>query len=921
MKKIFTLLILLLLLPVTALAADMNTVYVGGVALAGSSDNIVYATTNESGEVVKDGANANNYNIKWDGSTLTLHDATIQKELYASDLPLSNIAGAAIGVINQSGDAGLTVQLEGNNKIEGVSTGIHVRSSGGNAALNITGNGTLVVNSNYPTIQVTSIGGNAALSIENAKVTATSSYSNVVTVQSGNSENSSASLTVDGGSLTATAPSNNVSGIRFVFGSGGSGSGTPNLTVSGNATVRANGSAGGITNNSSTGVQYGTGGKETGGIVFDNGTGTVYGDVELQEDITIGEGESLTIGDGASLDTNGKTITVESGGKLKGTIDGKQPPEITVSPVNQTVEEGSPAAFSVTASAGEGEQLTYQWQQKTTDSGSEWMDISDATNATYTTGQTTMAMSGYQYRCVVTASDISVISAPATLTVNAKPTYTITAVVVPEGAGSVKVNDSGTSATVVESSEVTLTATANEGYRFVDWVEGDQTVSTDATYIFTATGDRTLTARFEKLYTVTVSPAEGGTATADKTTAAAGETITLTATPSSGYYFVEWKVVSGTVSIQNNKFTMPAENVEVQAVFGLSVTSITLDKTELSLYTGDSETLTATIEPDNATNQAVTWSSDKPGVVAVDASGNVTAVAAGNATITAMADGGKTATCVVQVREYVEVEASGSTNLSFTTDRDKFTLTAVVKAEGNVLTPTENSWKWSVANEDVVERVTLRSKAVSYSTSRQAFTIKGTGTTTITATYDDGTYRGSEEFKVSISKPTPPDPISYYNIYIEDVCDGVEVTTSKNVVREGGSVSVYVKKDTVNYTFDNFKVYYKRSYYGTWDELKEGTQPGEYPIKNIWTHIYIKAEGAEEKEDPTGIESIEGVKVYTKDGSLYVQIPQREQVIIVSMTGAVVKNEEQVGLKQYHGLQPGIYIVRVGDRAYKLRLN
>ena len=166
-----------------------------------------------------------------------------------------------------------------------------------------------------------------------------------------------------------------------------------------------------------------------------------------------------------------------------------------------------------------------------------------------------------------------------------------------------------------------------------------------------------------------------------------------------------------------------------------------------------------------------------------------------------------------------------------------------------------------------------------------------------------------------------PDPISYYNIYVEDVCDGVEVTTSKNVVREGGSITVYVEKDTANYTFDNFKVYYKRSYYDTWNELKEGVQPGEYPINNIWTHIYIKAEGAEEKEDPTGIESIEGVKVYTKDGSLYVQTPQREQVIIVSMSGAVVKNEEQIGLKQYHGLQPGIYIVRVGDKAYKVRLN
>ena len=166
-----------------------------------------------------------------------------------------------------------------------------------------------------------------------------------------------------------------------------------------------------------------------------------------------------------------------------------------------------------------------------------------------------------------------------------------------------------------------------------------------------------------------------------------------------------------------------------------------------------------------------------------------------------------------------------------------------------------------------------------------------------------------------------PDPISYYNIYVEDVCDGVEVSTSKQVVREGGSITVYVEKDTANYTFDNFKVYYKRSYYDTWNELKEGVQPGEYPINNIWTHIYIKAEGAEEKEDPTGIESIEGVKVYTKDGSLYVQTPQREQVIIVSMSGAVVKNEEQIGLKQYHGLQPGIYIVRVGDKAYKVRLN
>ena len=374
------------------------------------------------------------------------------------------------------------------------------------------------------------------------------------------------------------------------------------------------------------------------------------------------------------------------------------------------------------------------------------------------------------------------------------------------------------------------------------------------------------------------------------------------------------------VSNSAGSVTSNAATLTVNAAT-VSVTGVSLDKITLELFTGDTAPLTATVEPGNATNKALTWSTSDNTVATVDENGTVTAVGAGEATITATA-GGITATCVVHVRKPATVEPSGSTNLSFTTDRDEFSLTATVHAQGNDLNPKDGSWTWTVADADVVAlsgSPTWRSQ--SYSISRQAFTIEGTGTTTITAIYDDGTYRGSVDFTVQISKPSPPDPISYYNIYVEDVCDGVEVSTSKNVVREGGSINVYVKKDTANYTFDNFHVYYKEGYYDSWDELKEGTQPGEYPIKNIWTHIYIKAEGAEEKEAPTGIESIEGVKVYTKDGSLYVQTPQREQVIIVSMSGAVVKNEEQIGLKQYYGLQPGIYIVRVGDKAYKVRLN
>lgn len=318
----------------------------------------------------------------------------------------------------------------------------------------------------------------------------------------------------------------------------------------------------------------------------------------------------------------------------------------------------------------------------------------------------------------------------------------------------------------------------------------------------------------------------------------------------------------------------------------IPVTGLELNKSTLTLQEKGSYALTAIAKPDDATNKDVTWKSSDTSIATVSENGTVTAISAGTATITATAQDGSgvSASCSVTVTH----------SMIHTPKKD-----ATCTEDGNIeYWYCKNCDKY-FSDENATEEL---SDVVIPATGHHY--VNGYCTK---CGHRDPDYR--------------PDPISYYNIYVEDVCDGVEVTTSKNVVREGGSVSVYVEKDTARYTFDNFKVYYKRSYYGTWDELKEGTQPGEYPINNIWTHIYIKAEGAEVKEDPTGIEQVEGVKVYTKDGSLYVQTPQREQVIIVSMSGAVVKNEEQVGLKQYHGLQPGIYIVRVGDKAYKLRLN
>lgn len=68
------------------------------------------------------------------------------------------------------------------------------------------------------------------------------------------------------------------------------------------------------------------------------------------------------------------------------------------------------------------------------------------------------------------------------------------------------------------------------------------------------------------------------------------------------------------------------------------VESITLDKTEGILNVGNTVTITATVAPEEATNPAVTWSSSDESVATVDETGKVTAVATGNATITATSE-------------------------------------------------------------------------------------------------------------------------------------------------------------------------------------------------------------------------------------------------------------------------------------------
>ncbi len=193
---------------------------------------------------------------------------------------------------------------------------------------------------------------------------------------------------------------------------------------------------------------------------------------------------------------------------------------------------------------------------------------------------------------------------------------------------------------------------------------------------------------------------------------------------------------------------------------------------------------------------------------------------------------------------------------------------------------------------------------------------KGNTSTTLVAyaeVSDDGEVEEPENPEED--NPNLPDYPDYYNIYIE-TCEGVEATLSTKIVREGNSMTFTLETEE-GYTDENITVKFKRSMFGYW-ETATPDEKGVYQIHNIYADIYITVEGVEE-ENPTGIKEIGGIKVYAKDGSIYVQTPKQEQVLIISISGAIVKNEKQVGLQRYDGLQRGVYVVKVGKQVFKIR--
>ena len=291
-----------------------------------------------------------------------------------------------------------------------------------------------------------------------------------------------------------------------------------------------------------------------------------------------------------------------------------------------------------------------------------------------------------------------------------------------------------TSAELTEGDELTLTATVNPENatnKNVTWSSSNPSVATvsngkvtalkagSATIIVSSEdGGKTATCEI-RVNTKTVSVTS---VTLDRTSAelTVGDELTLTATvnpDNATNKNVTWSssdpsvasVVNGKIKALkagNTKIIVETEDGGKIAGCGVTVkannvpvTSVTLDRTSAELTEGDELTLTATVNPENATNKNVTWSSSNPSVATVS-NGKVTALKAGSATIIVSSeDGGKTATCEIRVN--TKTVSVTSVTLDRTsaelTVGDELTLTATVNPEN----ATNKNVTWSSSNPSV----------------------------------------------------------------------------------------------------------------------------------------------------------------------------------------------------------------------------
>lgn len=229
------------------------------------------------------------------------------------------------------------------------------------------------------------------------------------------------------------------------------------------------------------------------------------------------------------------------------------------------------------------------------------------------------------------ATTITMPGEDLTLTANFGLTdYTVALSAAPEDAGTLTGEN-----TYNMGDEVTVNATANAGYAFVNWTEEGVEVSDEAQYTFTMPAeDVELTAHFEPLpFNLTLETSPEGTGEA---TGAGeyifGEDVTINAIPDAGYAFVNWTDEDGTEvsDMAEYTFAMPAQDITLTANFTLAENTLTLlvEPEGTGTVSGDGDYTMGSIVLISATPEAgyefVNWTDEEGNEVSSSASHSVT---------------------------------------------------------------------------------------------------------------------------------------------------------------------------------------------------------------------------------------------------------------------------------------------------------
>ena len=335
----------------------------------------------------------------------------------------------------------------------------------------------------------------------------------------------------------------------------------------------------------------------------------------------------------------------------------------------------------------------------------------------------------------------------------------------------------------------------------------NETTTVDVEKVSLNKSATTLTEGESETLTATITPSN---ATGDKTVKWSSSNAEVAAVDSNGKVTAKKAGTAVITATSSNRKTASCTVTVKQKE--IAITGIGLNKSTTSLTEGESETLTATIAPSNATgDKTVKWSSSNAEVAAVDSNGKVTAKKAGTAVITATSSNRKTASCTVTVKQK-EIAITGiGLNKSTTslTEGESETLTATI-APSNATG--DKTVKWSSSNAEVAAvdsngKVTAKKAGTAVITATSSN--RKTASCTVTVKQKD-TYTGLRDVNGTLTYFTNGQADKTYTGFVSYarnnyyVINGVVDTSYTNVTYDGKDW-LYVENGKVRYDYTGIR--------------------------------------------------------------------------------------------------------------------